>query len=246
MRTLTIFRFRFVSLALVVVALSGGPAVNAKVVELQKEIGGTTVEYKVVLPDGFDADQAYPAVLVFGGGPQTMRAVDGALTRNFRVEAEKRGYIVIAPAAPRGDVFFRGGARIFPEFLNEVLADYNVRGGKFHVAGPSNGGIAAFYVAARAPGYFLSITAFPGYMWQPSDTKLEAISGICVFAYVGEHDEYRWHAEMRKEVEFLTSRGTLARYSEEEGEPHRLNTLAGERASRLFEGFEEAERGCLL
>jgi len=66
------------------------------------------------------------------------------------------------------------GARVVPEFLKAVLADYKIRDGKFHVAGPSNGGIAAFHVAAASPQYFLSVTAFPGYMWQPSAAKLQA------------------------------------------------------------------------
>jgi predicted peptidase len=173
-----------------------------------------------------------------------MNTVDGTLDRNFRGEAERRGYLVVAPAAPDGALFFQGGERIFPEFLDGVLANYRIVGGKFHVAGPSNGGIAALHVAAAYPQYFLSATAFPGYLWQPSEAKLIALSNLCVFMYVGEHDEYRWHDEMRREVEFLNARGTVARYTVERDQPHRLETLAGANASRLFEGFEEASRSC--
>jgi poly(3-hydroxybutyrate) depolymerase len=233
-------------LALVVVAaqvLAAGPAF-AELVEKTKKVGGTTVHYKVVLPTGYDAGKAYPAVLVMGGGPQTMNTVDGALARNFRAEAEKRGYIVVGVAAPDGDLFFEDGVRIFPEFLKAVLADYKVADGKFHVAGPSNGGIASFHVAAANPQYFLSVTAFPGYLWQPTQAKLMAISKMCVFMYVGETDEYMWHDEMKREAEFLRSRGTVARYTVEKGQPHRLETLAGANASRLFDGFEETKKGC--
>jgi hypothetical protein len=49
-------------------------------------------------------------------------------------QAEQRGYIVIAPAAPDGDLFFEEGARVFPEFLTKILADYKILDGKFHVA----------------------------------------------------------------------------------------------------------------
>ena len=173
-----------------------------------------------------------------------MNVVDNVLNRNFRAEAEKRGYIVIAPAAPDDQLFFEDGARIFPDFLKAILADYKILGDKFHVAGPSNGGIAAFHVAAANPQYFLSVTAFPGYMWQPSTAKLQAISKMCVFMYVGELDEYRWHGEMQKEAEFLRSTGAVARYTVEKGQPHRLDTLAGANARRLFEGFEETKKGC--
>jgi poly(3-hydroxybutyrate) depolymerase len=216
---------------------------QADVIEQAKDVGDTTVHYKIVLPNGYDAAKAYPAILALGGGPQTMDTVDGILDRNFRAEAEKRGYIVVAPAAPDGDLFFEEGDRIFPEFLKMILADYKIRDDKFHIAGPSNGGIAAFHVAAANPQYFLSVTAFPGYMWEPSAAKLQAISKMCVFMYVGELDPYMWHGEMKKEAEFLRFRGTLARYSVEQGQPHRMETLAGANAVRLFEGFEEAEKG---
>src|SRR5216684_6512391 len=217
---------------------------QAEVLEKTKKVGGMTVHYKIVLPSGYDPAKAYPAILALGGGPQTMNTVDNILSRNFRAEAEKRGYIVVAPAAPDGQLFFEEGARIFPEFLKMIQADYKIRDNKFHIAGVSNGGIAALHVAAANPQYFLSVTAFPGYMWEPSAAKLRAISKMCVFMYVGEFDPYMWHGEMKKEAETLRSKGTVARYSVEKGQPHRLDTLAGGNAGRLFDGFEETEKGC--
>src|SRR3984957_2159655 len=230
--------------ATVVVAIFSSQPAQAELLEKTKKVAGTTVRYKVVLPDGYDSAKAYPAILAFGGGPQTMNTVDGVLSRNFRAEAEKRGYIVVAPAAPDDQLFFEAGARIFPEFLKMILADYKIQDNKFHIAGPSNGGIAAFHVAAANPQYFLSATAFPGYMWEPSPAKLQAISKMCVFMYVGENDEYMWHSEMKKEAEVLRSMGTVARYTVEKGQPHRMETLAGAGAGRLFDGFEETQKGC--
>jgi poly(3-hydroxybutyrate) depolymerase len=237
---------RWIPLAVVTAAcvIVARQPLHAELLDLTKKVAGTTVHYKVVLPNGYDPGKAYPAILALGGGPQTMNTVDSILMRNFREEAEKRGYIVVAPAAPDGQLFFEGGARIIPEFLKMILADYKVQGGKFHIAGPSNGGIAAFHVAAANPQYFVSVTAFPGYMWEPSTAKLQAISKMCVFMYVGELDEYMWHGEMKKEAEFLRSQGSVARYTVEKGQPHRLDTLAGAHAGRLFDGFEEAKKGC--
>src|SRR5262245_24842030 len=137
-----------------VAVLSPRPA-SAEVLEKSKKVAGVTVQYKVVLPAGYDASKAYPAIVALGGGPQTMNTVDGVLNRNLRAEAEKRGYIVVAPAAPNGELFFEEGARIFPEFLKAILADYKIADGKFHIAGPSNGGIAAFHGAAANPQDFL-------------------------------------------------------------------------------------------
>jgi len=142
------------------VALAAAPA-RADVMEKSRKVGRVTVQYKVVLPAGYDPAKTYPAIIALGGGPQTMNTVDGVLNRNLRAEAEKRGYIVIAPAAPDGQLFFEEGARIFPEFLKMMLADYKIEDGKFHIAGPSNGGIAAFHVAAANPHTSCQSPHFP-------------------------------------------------------------------------------------
>ena len=231
-------------LLLAVSALFATITAYASVEEKSMRVAGVGVQYKVVLPDGYDPAMSYPAILAFGGGPQTMNTVDGVLSRNLQAEAERRGYIVVAPAAPDGELFFQGGERIFPAFLDAILQDYHIVDGKFHLAGVSNGGIAAFHVAAANPDYFLSVTAFPGYLWQPSEQKLLALVKMCVFMYVGENDEYQWHDEMRREAEFLTEHGAVAKYAVEKGEPHRIETLAGANASRLFDGFEATKEGC--
>jgi predicted esterase len=218
--------------------------VTAEVSERIMRVAGSTVNYKLVLPNGYDAANTYPAILVFGGGPQTMNTIEGTLARNFEAEAEQRGYIVVGPAAPDGDLFFYDGDRIFPQFLDNLLAAHKIEGGKFHVAGPSNGGIAAMHVAAKFPRYFLSATAFPGYLWQPTDAKLRNLEGICAYFYIGETDEYRWHDEMEREAATLRARGSVAEYTVEKGQPHRLETLAGPGAARLFAGFERAQQGC--
>jgi polyhydroxybutyrate depolymerase len=228
----------------VAAAVFAAQTAAAEVSERIMRVAGSTVNYKLVLPNGYDAANTYPAILVFGGGPQTMNTIEGTLARNFQAEAEQRGYIVVGPAAPDGDLFFYDGDRIFPQFLDNLLAAHNIEGGKFHVAGPSNGGIAAMHVAAKFPQYFLSATAFPGYLWQPTEAKLSNLEGICAYFYIGETDEYRWHGEMEREAAALRARGSVAEFTVEKGQPHRLATLAGAGAARLFAGFETARQGC--
>src|SRR5437899_1406239 len=118
--------------AAAVVAMFATQPVRAELLEKSKKVAGTTVRYKVVLPSGYDPAKTYPAILAFGGGPQTMNTVDNILNRNFRAEAEKRGYIVFAPTAPDGELFFENGARVFPEFLKMILAEYKIHNNKFH------------------------------------------------------------------------------------------------------------------
>ena len=129
---------KWMPLAFAVITMLLVQPLRAEMFEKTMAAGGMTVHYKVVLPNDYDPAKAYPAILAFGGGPQDMITVDNILNRNFRAEAEKRGYIVVAPAA------------------------------------------------------------------------------------------------------------TLARYTVEKDQPHRLDTLAGVNAGRLFDGFEETKKGCQL
>jgi S-formylglutathione hydrolase FrmB len=51
----------------------------------------------------------------------------------------------------------------------------------------SNGGISSFHVASLNPQYFVSITAFPGYLWEATPAHVQAISKMCIktlFSYV--------------------------------------------------------------
>lgn len=217
---------------------------KADVLDKTMKVGGTTVHYKVVVPNNYDPSKAYPAVLGFGGGPQTMNVVDSVIARNFRDEAEKRGYIVVVPAASNDQLFFEGGEHIFPDFLKQILADYKIRDNKFHIAGPSNGGIAAFHVASLNPDYFLSITAFPGYLWEETPAHIQAISKMCISMFVGELDPMGWQPLMQRQAAEFRAKGMTATYTVEKGQPHRLETLAGANAGRLFDLFDQAKNGC--
>jgi len=165
---------------------------QAEVLEKVTKAGGTTIHYKVVLPNGYDPAKAYPAVLAMGGGPQTMNTVDNILNRNFRAEAEKRGYIVVAPAAPAGELFFDEGDRIFPEFLQMILAELQNSGQQVSHRRTIERRDRGASCRGGQSAILLSVTAFPGYMWRPSAAKLQAISKMCVFMYVGEFDPYMW------------------------------------------------------
>ena len=206
--------------------------------------GGADVAYKVILPPGYDAAREYPTVLAFGGGSQTMDTVERTLERNWRTEAERRGYIVVSPAAPNGDLFFWRGERIFPEFLDRILHDYKVQGGKFHIAGPSNGGVSAFHVAARFPQYFWSVTGFPGYFpEEDSDSNLDGLKKVCLYMHVGELDS-AWRPDMQQQAERLLQSGFKVRFFVEKGQEHGIATLAGDGARRLFDQIAEAAKGC--
>jgi poly(3-hydroxybutyrate) depolymerase len=217
--------------------------ISAAVVEKTGTFSGMTVHYKIVLPEPYDPAKAYPGILAFSGGSQALNTVDMDLRRNWRAEAEKRGYIVAIPVAPDGRLFFEDGARIFPEFIRTILAGYKILDDKFHVAGPSNGGISAFHMAASYPQYFWSITGYPGYLQDATPARVRALSKMCVFMFAGELDA-DWSGEMKTQSQQFRAQGLSVRTSVEKGQPHLIDTLAGDGAARLFDQFEQARKGC--
>ncbi|HEY1757743.1 MAG TPA: hypothetical protein VGG72_20395 [Bryobacteraceae bacterium] len=60
-------RMPLLSAAVIVIATMFALPVQAELLEKTKKVGGTTVRYKVVLPNGYDPAKAYPAILAFGG-----------------------------------------------------------------------------------------------------------------------------------------------------------------------------------
>lgn len=234
---------RNIILLVVASALLATPA-PAKVSTHQMTMSdGTVVDYKLLIPDSYDGESPLPALLAFPGGRQLVDRLDTGLERFWGAEAEKRGFLVILPAAPGGDLFFRGGERIFPEFLDAMLKAYNVRGGVFHLGGVSNGGRSAFHVAALHPSYFTSIIAVPGFLPDATDEKLRAIKDMCIVMIAGENDP-RWIDAETATAEALRELGATPTRLISPGDGHLpLKGYGGKKASKLFDMIEDGT-GC--
>ena len=215
---------------------------SATVVEKSASIAGTKVSYKVVLPAGYDPAKTYPAILAFPPGGQDMEMVDATLNGNYRAEAERRGYIVVEPAAPNGVLFFEGSEKIFPAFITRILSDYRIADGKFNVAGNSNGGLSAFLIASHYPQYFVSVTGFPGFIDNPTAQQFGALSKLCIHMFAGALDS-GWPEAMRDQSAKFRAAGYNVTFSLEAGQPHVIRTLTGAGAARLFDQFDAARQG---
>jgi poly(3-hydroxybutyrate) depolymerase len=243
---LTRWRRRFYLLTLSILSVSlvpGSRSAAAKVFDKSTSIAGMTLYYKVILPTDYDPGKTYPAILAFPPGPQTMDMVMSTLQRNWAGEAQRRGYIVVIPAAPNQRLFFKEGDRVFPDFLEQLLGEYKIRDRKFHIAGMSNGGISAFHIAAAYPQYFWSVTGFPGFLPDATPERVSALSKMCINLHVGELDT-EWLDTMEQQASKFRAKGFTVRLTVEKGQSHVISTLTGEGAIRLFQEIEEARQGC--
>jgi hypothetical protein len=67
---------------------------------------------------------------------------------------------------------------------------------------------------------------------------------MCINMFVGELDPMGWQDLMAMQTSNFQARGMNAHYTVEKGQPHRLDTLAGPNAARLFDLFDKARHGC--
>ncbi len=215
----------------------------AKVSDRTIEIAGMTLHYKIALPANYDPEKTYPAILAFPPGSQDMNMVLTTLVQNWLPEQDRRGYIVVIPAAPNGRPFVGEGAKVFPEFIERLLSAYKIRDNKLHIAGMSNGGRSAFHIAAMYPEYFLSVTGFPGYLPDPTPERVSALAKMCIYMHVGEFDA-GWLGQMQQQASMFRARSYSVRFTVEKNEGHVMRTLIGPSSARLFTQIEEARKGC--
>ena len=156
------------------------------------------------------------------------------------LQADRRGYIVVIPAAPLNRPFVSDGAKIFPEFLEVLLHEYKIRDNKFHVAGMSNGGRSAFHIAAKYPQYFLSIIGLPGYLPDATPDRVSALSKMCIYMHVGQFDT-GWVQPMQQQAALFRDKGYKVHFTVEKGEGHVMRSLAFEQSARLFEEIEQCK-----
>jgi poly(3-hydroxybutyrate) depolymerase len=224
----------------VLVSALASPAA-AELVEKSGRFGGLQVTYKVVLPNGYVPGRAYPVVLVFTGGGQQLRGAEGTLNTDWRQEAERRGYVVISPGSPDGQLFFEGADVIFPEFLDMIVKEYTVPRGRLHVAGHSNGGLSAFHVAAKHPSYFATVTGYPGLLdGQRDPSRMQALKAMCLFMHVGDQDG-GWLSWMKEQAENMRRQGFRIKYTVEKNQVHRLRAPEINLSPRLFDQIESCK-----
>lgn len=196
---------------------------------------GTPLTYGVVLPNGYDQNEVYPVLLAFPPGPQT-RAMVAAGNSYWGAEAQRRGWIVVSPVAPNGTLFFQGSEQYLPEFMERIEAIYPPEGGKFHLAGVSNGGISAFRIATMLPERFASLTAVPGFPQTTDFNQLDKLTDIPIALYAGENDT-SWVEQMTATEAELQRLGGQVTFTVVPNEGHVIQSLTGAELYDLLDSY---------
>ncbi|NOH10835.1 MAG: hypothetical protein HND51_04235 [Chloroflexi bacterium] len=199
---------------------------------------GTQLHYGLVLPANFDAQQTYPILLLLPPGGQTRDMVDAGFSF-FANGAIENGWIILSPIAPDGVLFFQGSEALIPEFLSKTAEEFQPEGGKYHIAGISNGGISAFRIATGNADLVHSVLALPGFPRGEDKNKLNLLVNIPVTMFVGELDE-GWVGAMQDTETSLNELGGDASLQVMAGEGHVIQSLGdGVALYELLESFRE-------
>lgn len=185
----------------------------------------STLSWTVRLPREFEASRAHPVLVALPPGDESRQAVGFGLRSLWGAQATARGWIVVSPAAPAGGWFGEHGAEALDRLLSTLEERYDVEGGRFHLAGCSNGGASAFHLALTAPARFRSLTVVPGLPRGADAEQLSLLAGLRVAMFVGEKDE-TWKTGAETTATALENLGVDVSLRVLPGEGHVMRSLS--------------------
>jgi pimeloyl-ACP methyl ester carboxylesterase len=201
-----------------------------------KAADGTVIDYVMLVPPGRAVGQPGKVLFTFPPGGQDLELTQNIVAGRWHDEALARGWVVVSPAAPSTGLFYTDkSAKLVPELLDKIATEYPPEGGRFDLAGVSNGGLSAFKAALSYPERFRSLVVFPGYSQDGGDDpNLSKLKDIGVSMFVGGLDT-GWREASEQTDETLKGLGYTVELHVVEGEPHIIASLTG---ADLFDAIE--------
>jgi len=171
--------------------------------------GAGTITYALQLPEDYDPEKAYPALLAMSPGEGGFNSLAYGMNAFWGKQAAKRGWIVLAPIIPFGGWMTKQGSKFIAALLDHVAEEYKIEGGKFHIAGLLNGGFDAVHFAVEMPERFHTLTGMPALPAKPDRGKLDELKGLRVHILVDpQNKQFAQGAKQFKKV--LSDRGVDA------------------------------------
>ena len=147
---------------------------------------------------------------------------------------------VLSTVAPGGTLFFQGSEQYLPELLDRLEAGLVPEGGRFYLAGISNGGRSAFRIAGLEPDRFAGMVVFPGYPSVDDESRLADLADLPIRMYVGE-DDTGWVESSQEAADALIELGADVELTIVPGEPHIISTLSD--GVSVFDDLEAIRAG---
>ena len=130
----------------------------------RSKVDNTLQPYRIFVPAVYDKAKAHPLIIALHGmGGDENSYFDGYANGAFKVEAEKRGYIVACPKGRQPASMYRGPAeQDVMDVLAEVRRVYNVDSDRVYLTGHSMGGFGTWAIAMHHPEVFAALAPVAG------------------------------------------------------------------------------------
>ncbi|MFP6594127.1 MAG: hypothetical protein VB860_03995 [Dehalococcoidia bacterium] len=161
-----------------------------------------------------------PTVIFMPGGVGS-RNISQRVWANYLSNGEGTDQFRLVIPYSGGIDLIDDATRVFG-ILDEVLACYGGDPSRVHIAGTSNGGLAAYALMLASPDRFATLLGAPGaFPTQDLELLSDALSGKRVFNGVGEAD-IGWMTGVKATHDQLVALGVDSRYVEFASQTHQV------------------------
>jgi len=193
--------------------------------------GRQTMPYRLFVPSGYDKSVSYPLVIWLHGGGSSgddnlgQISLDNKLGTHFWTRKENQAMHPSFVLAPQSTAAWDSNAetslsvelKLVLEILDAVRKEYNIDANRLYVAGQSNGGVGAFGLITKRPGFFAAAIPLCG----AGNTRIASRAAkTAVWAFHGEKDTVIGVEHSRDMINALKRAGGTPRYTEYKGVGH--------------------------
>jgi len=203
-------------------------------------VDNTLQPYQMFVPSSYDKLKAFPLIIALhgmGGDENSYFAAYGQGA--FKIEAERRGYIVACPKGRKPASMYVGDAeKDVMDVLAEVRRAYNVDADRIYLTGHSMGGFGTWSVAMDHPEVFAALAPISGGANNPANmSKIAHIPQLIVH---GDNDPTVPVDRSRVMVAAGKKLGAEIKYIEVPGGDH--GSVVAPNFPAVFEWFDSHKR----
>ncbi|MBI3651007.1 MAG: prolyl oligopeptidase family serine peptidase [Acidobacteria bacterium] len=203
------------------------------------KVDNTLQPYRLFVPTNYDSTKAYPLIIALHGmGGDENSYFDLYLQGAFKVEAEKRGYIVACPKGREPASMYTGAAeRDVLDVLEEVRRAYRIDAERIYMTGHSMGGFGTWSIAINHPDLFAALAPVAG---GGNPAALAKIAHIPQLVVHGDNDKTVAVERSRVMVEAAKKVGAEVKYLEIPNGDH--GSVAGRTFKDVYDFFDSHKR----
>lgn len=203
-------------------------------------VDSTLQPYRIFVPSSYDGSKPAPLIIALHGmGGDENSYFDQYGQGAFKVEAEKRGYIVACPKGRQSASMYLGPAeKDVMDVIEEVKRAYRIDADRIYMTGHSMGGFGTWSIAMNHPQVFAALAPVAGGGNPLGMSKIAHIPQLVVH---GDNDKTVAVERSRVMVEAARKLNVELKYIEIPGGDH--VSIALRTFGDVFDWFDSRRRG---